>query len=280
MPEFSAHDGTRLAYHVFGTGGRPVICLPGGPMRASDYLGELGGLSAHRRLIMLDPRGTGRSAIPDDATSYRCDRMVDDVEALRDHLDLDRCDLLAHSAGTNLAALYAVRHPDRAGGLALIAPSTVAVGIAATREDRLEVARLRRGEPWFDAAYAALEEITAGNVTDDRVRAIRPFLYGRWDAVARAHAAAGEAQRNDEAAAAFTAEGAFDPTATRAALAAFGGPVLVLAGETDLNTPPRVAAEYAALFPDVTFVVQPGAGHFPWLDDAGRFVETVAAFLG
>jgi proline iminopeptidase len=142
MPEVFAPDGTGLAYHVFGTG-RPLICLPGGPMRASDYLGELGGLSAHRRLIMLDPRGTGRSAVPDDTASYRCDRMVGDVEALRDHLGLDRCDLLGHSAGTNLAVLYAVRHPDRVGSLALIAPSTMAVGVDATREDRLEVARLR-----------------------------------------------------------------------------------------------------------------------------------------
>jgi hypothetical protein len=41
MPSFSAPDGTDLAYHVFG-GGIPVICLPGGPMQDSVYLGELG----------------------------------------------------------------------------------------------------------------------------------------------------------------------------------------------------------------------------------------------
>ncbi|MFC7640348.1 alpha/beta fold hydrolase [Streptosporangium lutulentum] len=75
-----------------------MICLPGGPMQDSAYLGELGGLSAHRQLIMVDPRGTGRSAIPEDVTSYRCDRLVDDLEALRVHLGLDRMDLLGHSA--------------------------------------------------------------------------------------------------------------------------------------------------------------------------------------
>src|SRR3954471_6451365 len=84
---FSAHDGTDLAYHVVGEGD-PVICLPGGPMQDSAYLGELGGLSTRRRLIMVDPRGTGRSATPEDAASYRCDRLVDDVEALREHLGL------------------------------------------------------------------------------------------------------------------------------------------------------------------------------------------------
>jgi proline iminopeptidase len=279
MPTFSAHDGTDLAHHVFGEG-VPVICLPGGPMQDSVYLGELGGLSAHRQLIMVDPRGTGRSAIPEDAASYRCDRLIDDVEALREHLGLDRLDLLAHSAGGNLAALYVARHPERVGRLALITPSTRAVGLAATGETRLEIARLRKDEPWFGAAFAALEKIVAGNATDDSWKAVDPFFHGRWDAAAQAHHAAQDGHRNKEAAAVFGAEGVFDPDATRAALSAFDAPVLLLAGEVDLNTPPSVAAEFAELFPNAEFVVQPEAGHYPWLDDADRFVATVATFLG
>jgi len=276
---FAAHDGTDLAYHVFGEG-VPVICLPGGPMQDSGYLGELGGLSAHRRLIMVDPRGTGRSAIPEDAAPYRCDRLADDVEALREHLGLDRFDLLAHCAGVNVAALYATRHPARVRRLALITPSTSAVGIEATGEGRREVARLRKDESWYEAAFAALETILAGDATDDSWKAVDPFYYGRWDAAAQAHLAAQDGRQNAEAAAAFGAEGAFDPPATRTALATLDAPVLLLAGETDLNTIPSVVAEYAGLFPDAEFVVQPGAGHFPWLDDAGRFVATTAAFLG
>ncbi|MGG8406225.1 alpha/beta fold hydrolase, partial [Streptomyces sp. 12297] len=129
MTVFTSYDGTKLGYSVFGDGS-PVICLPGGPMQDSRYLGQLGGLTAHRQLIMLDPRGTGRSEVPADTASYRCDRLVDDVEALRTHLGLDRIDVLAHSAGTNLAVLYAARHPERVGRLALITPSAAAAGIA------------------------------------------------------------------------------------------------------------------------------------------------------
>src|SRR4051812_42992500 len=102
MPGFRAFDRTELSYDVVGCG-RPVICLPGGPMQASAYLGDLGGLSERVRLIRLDLRGTGRSQEQGDPTSYRCDRLVDDVEALRTHLGLDRIDVLAHSAGANLA---------------------------------------------------------------------------------------------------------------------------------------------------------------------------------
>lgn len=73
-------------------------------MQDSIYLGDLGGLSMHCQLVVLDLRGTGQSTIPEDPSSYRCDRIVDDVEALREHLGLPRMDLLAHSAGVNLAA--------------------------------------------------------------------------------------------------------------------------------------------------------------------------------
>ncbi|MER5466072.1 alpha/beta hydrolase [Streptomyces sp. NPDC002668] len=278
MPSFSTHDGTQLAYRMFGDG-PPLICLPGGPMQASVYLGDLGGLSAHRQLVMLDLRGTGRSAIPEDTASYRCDHLVDDVDALREHLDLERMDLLAHSAGANLAALYVGRHPEHVSKLALITPSVMAVGIAITAGLRRETARLRQDEPWFPAAFAALEAITSGKATDDCRQAIAPFFYGRWDARAQAHQSAEDEQKNKEAATAFGAEGAFDPDATRAALARFGGPVLLLAGEVDLNSPPRATAEFTELFRNAELVMQSGAGHFPWLDDPDRFVATIAAFL-
>ena len=279
MPVLAAPDTTELTYRLRGEGS-PVVCLPGGPMQDSMYLGDLGGLSAHRQLVLLDPRGTGRSARPADPTSYRCDRQVDDVDALRDHLGLDQVDLLAHSAGANLALLYAARHPERVGALVLVTPSTFAVGISATGESRLETARLRRDEPWFGPAYAALQAIVAGDASDDRWTAIQPFFYGRWDAGAQDHQAAQDGHRNDEAAGMFGADGVYDPAATRAQLAAVPARVLLIAGEVDLNSTPGVVAELADLFPNAELVVQPGAGHYPWLDDAARFVATTATFLG
>ncbi|MEK0098850.1 alpha/beta hydrolase [Streptomyces sp. A475] len=275
---FSAHDGTKLAYRTIGDG-TPLICLPGGPTD-SEYLGDLGGLGAHRQLIRLDLRGTGLSGVPEDPTSYRCDRLVDDIEALREHLGLERMDLLAHCAGANLAVLFAGRHPERISSLALITPSVRAVGLTITGDLRTETARLRRGEPWFPAAFRALEAVVAGNATDEHWTAVAPFSYGRWDTAAQAHQAAGDERMNGEVVAAYGAAGAFDPDAARAALARFTAPVFLLAGEVDLGAPPRTTAAFARLFPDAEFVVQAGAGHFPWLDDADRFVTATAGFVG
>lgn len=242
----------------------------------SVYLGDLGGLSTCRQLIVLDLRGTGRSAIPQDTSSYRCDRLVDDVEALRERLGLPRIDLLGHSAGTNIATQYAARHPEKVSKLALIGPSPRAVDVAITGKTRRELAQLRKNEPWFPTAFAALQAITEGTGSD--WEAVAPFFWGRWDATAQKHHVASQPS-NQEAVALFAAEGAFSPKTTRAALASCEAPVVLLTGEFDLNSPPVAAAEFAEAFPDATLAVQPGAGHYPWLDDADWFVATMAAFL-
>lgn len=184
MPTFHTYDGTELAYHLVGEG-TPLICLPGGAMRASAYLGTLGGLSARRQLVLLDLRGTGDSAVPDDPATYRCDRQAADVEALRAHLGLERVDLLAHSAAGDLAALYAARYPHRLRNLVLVAPTTLATGLPAAVGDAREAAALRGSEPWYEDALAALEEIWAGRMTGELRARTRPFLYGRWDAAAQ-----------------------------------------------------------------------------------------------
>jgi len=119
MPRFRSWDATELAYQVVGSG-PPLVCIPGGPGQAVEYLGELGGLSSRRTLILLDNRGTGASQAPQDPVTYRVDRLVDDVDALRDHLKLDRMDLFGHSASGGICLLYAAGHPHRLDHLVLV----------------------------------------------------------------------------------------------------------------------------------------------------------------
>ncbi|GAB2893209.1 alpha/beta hydrolase [Streptomyces deserti] len=259
MSIFNAWDGTQLACHVRGDG-EPLVVLPGGPMRASAYLGDLGGLSARRRL-----------------RSQRCVAGVEDVEALRGHLGVDRMDVFAHSAGGSLAMLYAARYPERVRRLALVTATPWALGLPATPEDRLAAARLREDEPWFADTFPAFEAWLAG--TGDFDPAFLPFFYGCWDERARAHAERDEEETNEEAAGRYGSPGAYDPPATRAALARLTAPVLVLAGELDGGPRPDLARRAADAFPAAEFAVQPGAGHYPWLDDPEWFVRPVADFL-
>jgi pimeloyl-ACP methyl ester carboxylesterase len=279
MPRFPASDGTILAYHEKGSG-PPLICLPGGPGRASAYLGDLGGLSAHRRLILLDSRGTGHSAVPADPDSYRCDRLVDDVEALRAHLGLERLDLLAHSAGNNLAVLYAARLPDRVSAMVLVTPGWRVTDLEFTDQEWITALRRREHEPWFADAFAAVLRWDGGEETwANRLAAARLFA-GTWTEAHQAAVEQEESQIGPEARAGFGVDGAFgDPAETRAALRRLTAPVLLLGGAVDPAPTPPLLGEYAKLFPNATLIIQPDAGHSPWLDDPDRFTGSVAAFL-
>jgi pimeloyl-ACP methyl ester carboxylesterase len=204
--------------------------------------------------------------------------MVADVELWRTHMGLDHMDLLAHSAGAALAVLYAARHPQRIRRLLLITPNPSALGLRATPEDRLAAARLRADEPWFAEAFPAFRAWLAGEADFDDV--FLPFFYGRWDDTARAHADADAGQTNEEAGERYFADGAFTPDATRAALARLTAPVLLHAGELDGGPRPDLVRRAAEAFPNAEVAVQPGAGHYPWLDDPEWFRARTLAFLG
>jgi proline iminopeptidase len=279
MPRFVSYDGTELSYHVAGAG-PPLVCLPGGPGRAAEYLGDLGGLGRSRRLVLWDPRGVGGSADPADPATFRVDRLVGDVESLRAHLGLDRMDLLAHSAGAVLATLYAAAYPQHLSRLILVTPGLAAVGLEGTTEEQLRAAvALRAAEPWYPAALAGLEKILAGEMSMEAFFASRPFYYARWDQAARVNAAAGVSQRHQAAREGFFAGGVIDPPAVRAALAKLTAPVLLYAGDQDPMVPPAAVRQAAPLFHDATVVVQPGAAHFPWVDGPAAFAAAISSFL-
>jgi proline iminopeptidase len=278
MSRFASYDGTELGYHVTGDGA-PLVCLPGGPGRAAEYLGDLGGLGQSRQLVLLDPRGVGTSADPADPATFRVDRLVSDVEALRAHLGLDRMDLLAHSAGAVLGTLYAAAHPGRLSALILVTPGLSPVGADGTEEEILAGLASRSAEPWYPAARAAMDKIMTGSRSMDDFRASRPFYYGRWDETAQGHATAGVSERHQAARAGFFDGVTFDPLATRVGLKKLTAPVLLYAGELDPMVTPAMVRAAAPVFNDAAVTVQRGASHFPWIDGPAAFAEAIGSFL-
>jgi pimeloyl-ACP methyl ester carboxylesterase len=282
MPSLPSYDGTLLAYRLVGHGPM-LVCVAGGPARDSAYFGDLGGLSAHRTLVFLDNRGSGLSGDTlevSDVDSYRADRLVLDVEALRAHLGLETMDLLGHSAGAQVAALYAAAHPQRLSSLSLVCGGQRVVGI--DFEDGFDQAiESRVDEAWYQAAREALDEwfaIGREAPADLKLKAA-PFFYGRpWNSIGEAHAATDSAQRRNPLA---YKHFPFDPdtTSMRSALSRVTAPVLVYAGEVDPSPRPEEAQQLAAVFPNARTVVQPDAGHFPWLDNPSFFVQALIEHL-
>ena len=169
MERFTTADGRALAYRRIGAG-RELVCHPGGPGFSARYFGDLAGLGRDRTLVLLDPRGTGRSDPPADSRAYENADYVSDVEELRAHLGLERIDLLGHSHGGIVAQAYAAAYPDRVGALVL-ADTAARFGpeqLAAMEEGMAAKA----DEPWYEDARAALEA-RAGRFVHDAGRADR-----------------------------------------------------------------------------------------------------------
>jgi proline iminopeptidase len=279
VPFLAAADGTRLAYTTLGEG-PPLLCLPGGPGRASVYLEDLGGLTGSRTLVRLDLRATGHSEVPADPASMRFDRLADDVEALRTHLGLETVDVLGHSAGCLVALAWASAHPSRVGALVLVTPSDRLQGGTRTDVDAIRAARA--DEPWYRDAAEAQEALATAPPSQQQalVRATRPFFYGRWDERTQAHAAGADTQSSKRAELGFAAGVEdVDVPALLDGLQAVDAPVLVLGGERDALTGVASVHAVARSFPAATTAVLERAGHFPWVDEPDAFRGAVGEFL-
>ena len=280
MGTFAAADGTRLAYDEVGSGPR-LVCLPGGPGRASAYLEDLGGLAESRTLVLLDTRATGHSEVPPDPSSLRFDRLADDVEALRLHLGEDVLDLLGHSAGCLVEQAYAAAHPERIRSLVLVTPTDRLQG--GTRSDVDAIRAALADEPWYADAADAVEALLTAPPAQQQslVRATRPFFYGRWDERTQAHAATADRQSSKRAELGFGAGiEQVDVPGILDRLRALDVPVLVVGGERDALTGVASVHAVAGSFPLAETAVLPRAGHFPWVDEPGAFSAAVSAFLG
>ncbi len=279
MTRFASYDGTQLAYTEVGEGPK-LVCLPGGPGRAVAYLEDLAGLSDTRTLVLLDPRATGHSEVPPDPGTLRFDRMAADLEALREHLQLERLDVLAHSAGCLITQAWASAHPERVGRLVLVTPSDRLQG--GTRGDVPGIREQFADEPWYaDAAEAqAMLEDAPSPQRASLERATRPFFYGRWNERTQAHAATADTQSSKRALLGFGAGVEdLDVAALVEGLRAVTSPVLVVGGSRDALTGLDSVLAVAGSFPTAEHAVVPGAGHFPWVDEPEAFRGAVLAFL-
>lgn len=105
---------------------RPTLFLlhggPGGDH--SSFKASSAALRDVAQLIYVDHRGCGRSSLGDPA-EYTLDNNIADLDALRDHLGLERISVLGSSYGGMVALGYALRYPERLANLVLVctAPS-------------------------------------------------------------------------------------------------------------------------------------------------------------
>jgi proline iminopeptidase len=115
--------GGRVWTGTYGDGaGTPLLVLHGGPGMPSYYLEPLAPLSEHRRVVFYDQLGCGRSNRPSDSSLWTLSRSVEEVEAVRQTLGLDRVHVLGHSWGGFLALACAKAARTPLASLVLSSP--------------------------------------------------------------------------------------------------------------------------------------------------------------
>lgn len=128
-------DSVQLVVKVAGQG-VPCIFVHGGPGGGFMSFEKMGGKNLEQCMTMVyyDQRGSGSSQ---NAANYSLDRMVEDIEELRQAMKAEKVYLLSHSFGGIIAFNYARKYPSHVYGL-MLANSTLHFFNTASIKEQVE----------------------------------------------------------------------------------------------------------------------------------------------
>lgn len=256
-----AGTGTPEPIHYELEGSGPCLTLVHGVGSClGSWDGVIAALGPGYRFLRYDLRGHGRSArLPGP---YHLDDFVDDLRRLLDRLEIARTHLAGFSLGGLIGQAFALAEQDRVEKLVLI--STVAGRTAEERERVRQRARTlaEQGatahlaeavERWFTADYIArhpevLEERRRRSLDND------PYCY----------------------AAAYRVLAESDLAARLPGIAV---PTLVMTGEHDAGSTPRMARLIAERVPDCRLHILPGLKHSVLLEAPDQVSRVMTDFL-
>ena len=284
--------GVMIYYEMIGRGA-PLMILHGGPGASHDYfLPYLLPLARHNELVFIDERGSGRSQKLSDPAGYTVDNMVEDVEDVREALDLGKITLLGHSAGGVLAQAYALKYQRYLTHLILCStfPSTKQMNevLARIKEnmspelrdkiDAMEKAGLfGHGLPYQQNRYSDAYMTAAWG------EGYFPYLYRNhpdpdydpiangvmsWDLYREMWGSGGE----------FIIDGNLKSVEYVGELPSIKVPTLIIAGDHD-ECDPSLSKEMHQKIASSRLVILPKSGHMTFVDQPDLFIGAVDSFL-
>lgn len=99
--------------------GIPVLFVHGGPGAGSSSQGRRYFDPGKYRIILYDQRGAGRSTPHACLESNTTQNLIEDIEAIRTFLSIEKWMLFGGSWGSTLSLVYAQAHPEQVLGLIL-----------------------------------------------------------------------------------------------------------------------------------------------------------------
>lgn len=270
-------DGAALV----ADGGRMIerstaFLIHGGP--GSDHTGlkaRYGRLADRMQLVYFDHRGQGRSARGDPRT-YTLDENVEDMEALRRHLGLERIVSIGTSYGGAVAMAHAARYPD--------AVSHLVIAVAVSHAGYVERAKQIVRERGTAEQNAQCEDLFAGRIdTLDKLRRyyeIMGPLYARRDDPALSRIGLERAILSPEALNRGHGPNGFLRTFDlRPELHTIKAPTLIIAGRHDWISAPEFSEEMQRLIPGSDLRIFEDSAHSVGGDEPQKFLDAVAGFV-
>jgi proline iminopeptidase len=276
--------GAIIYYAIIGTG-PPLVLLHGGPGATHEYfLPYLLPLARHRRLVLIDERGCGRSQQLEDHAQYNLATLANDIESVRVALDLGKIDLLGHSFGGILAQAVAIDHPAGIRRLILAGTGSSAARINAdfTRIKNSVDENMRTQIEAFEARGiigADGAQLAEYRKLADQAEAPYNYLIRQpaWDS-ARSPMGWDVLTRMWGAKSDFHIDGnlvGFDFTE---ALRKLKIPALVIYGDHDMVTDATAHESHSALAGSVLVKI-PRCAHMMMVDQNVAFIDAVTRFL-
>ncbi len=274
---FTTPEGLTLSYERRGNGPL-LVCHPGGPGGSAAEFEDFAGLDDTFELVLFSPRGSHGS---DPAGDYALASYVADLEALREHLGIERLNLLGFSHGGIVAIAYAAAFGSRIDRLLLV--DTLAVWGDEAEAAMQRAIEARAGEPWFADAQKAIEEEQAGEFSSVRelianLQRQIPLYFHRWEGNEKTGGRLALDFARAEPLHYFnTVE--FPTFDLRGELRTIEAPTLVVVGDDDMIAGPVCAEAILRELPDARLVTIAESGHFVYVEQPEAFRVALTDFL-
>lgn len=270
---------SKLFYRIFGKG-KPMLIINGGPgMNSDGFSGIAQTLTQYDfQTITYDQRGTGKSTLePLDSKTITMDLMVEDMENLRRHLNIEKWTILGHSFGGIMATYYATKYPERIEKLILSSSGGINMDFTSyvSKRQQDNLTEMQRDS----LAYYQKKQNHGDTSIETRKGRTKYLAFAYVYNQSNAPIIAERLQQFNAEINRLVIQDLFKIKYDCSnEFPNFDKPVLVLQGKNDIITV-DTAQKTAKAFPNSKLVLMDRCAHYGWLDVPEVYFASIQSFL-
>lgn len=257
-------NGVRLYYVDAGIDSSkpPIVLIHGFPFSSEMWKPQIDFLKTKYRVIAYDIRGHGNS--DDGDGQYTIEFFVDDLIALLDHLKIQKVTLCGLSMGGYIALRAVERNPERVASLVLCdtGPQADSNEVKIRRSANIKSVKTNGVKAFADNFIKAVFAPSSLKSKPFEVEAIRKII-----------------ESNSEVGICGTLLALASRTDTTDSLDLIRVPTLIMVGEEDKVTPPKLSEVMDSQISGSLLHVLKNAGHLSNLENSVDFNKYLSEFL-